>query len=495
MNQKQRSFKLVGIAALFLLLVLAFAGPVAAQEGVTYITEGDCISAASGNDRCSANDVTLGALTVTQVIEQCDSTTDTFTALVSATVDATALGRFDIGMWIGMTDYAAANPGAQPGDGARFGDSCYRQILSPVTTTAAEVNPTSGEGPYASLDGDFCGDVQQGVSSLANLPYDDSSVMTLPCADPDNDGVANIDACVSWENNPKVTCANVTQALPGSPAKCSCGSFAATGVDIRKIIVDKVTPQSQGSEQAFPFTLSAVEDAAAANGRALEPVEFTLTDAQEPFVTGALVAGTYSVAEGAVEGWTSDGGTCVDAAGKSYDPAGIDLTGPAVTVTCTFTNTQELPPPSVGRIVVDKVTPQSPGSTQVFAFTLSAVEAPAETKAVFEPIQFTLTDAQEPFSSGDLLARTYSVVETDPGGGWTLEKAECVDDAGKTYDPAKIDLPEPAGTVKCTFTNTVKPPITGVPLPFSYLLIGGALLGAALLAAGALMQRKAHAAA
>ncbi len=45
----------------------------------------------------------------------------------------------------------------------------------------------------------------------------------------------------------------------------------------------------------------------------------------------------------------------------------------------------------------------------------------------------------------------------------------------------------------CTFTNTFEPPISGAPLPFLYVLIGTALLGAGLAALGALMQRKARA--
>ena len=162
-------------------------------------------------------------------------------------------------------------------------------------------------------------------------------------------------------------------------------------MNIRKIIVDKATPQTPGSDQAFAFTLNGVPTSSES---AFTPVEFTLTDAQEPFVSDALSAGTYSVAETEPDGWMLDEATCVDAAGASYDPAQIDLTGPAVTVTCTFTNTSKEPPADVRQIVVDKVTPQSPGSTQVFSFTLSAVEVPDAAKIVFEPVEFTLTDAR-----------------------------------------------------------------------------------------------------
>jgi len=379
MNGKHRSSRLVATAGIFLFLILAFAGPVAAQEGVTYISEGQCIFEASDFDNCTAEDVRYGTFKVMEVIDGCTSTADTFTARIRAEVNATAAQRDDIAFWIGLTDYAATNPDAEPGDGALYGDSCYRQILSPTTTDPSAVDVNSGEGPYASLDSDndFCGDIQQDVPTLANLPFDAGMVLTLPCADPDNDGVANLDACVSWENNRNVACADVTEALPGTPSKCDCGTFALPEVTIPEV--------------------------------------------------------------------------------------------------------------KVWKIIVDKVTPQYPNSAEVFSFKLDG-----DTEDDFTPVEFTLTDGQTPFVSGALPEGTYSVVEAEPGSGWTLEKVVCVDDAGATYDPESIDLSGSEKTVTCTFTNTFEPPDSGVALPFWYLLIGGALLGAGLVALGAFMQHKAR---
>jgi hypothetical protein len=477
---------------ILLLLLLAFAGPAAAQDGVTYIESGACLFAASDYDGCTAGDAKDGAFQVIEVIDGCTSTDDTFTAKLSGSVTATAQERDDVAFWIGLTDYAADNTGAEPGDGALYGEACYRQIFSPTTTDLTAVKPDTGEGPYASLDSDddFCGDAQQDVPTKANLPFDDAKTLTLPCIDPDNDGVANIDACVSWENNQNVQCDDVTEALPGTESKCDCGAFNLPGVVIgeKKIIVDKVTPQYPDSAQEFSFTLAGVPSD---QNIPFDPVQFTLTDGQTPFDSGALPAGTFSVVEGQpATGWTLEKAECVDAAGASYDPESIDLTGSAKTVTCTFTNTFEPPVTDAWKIVVDKVTPQYPDSAQEFSFTLSG--DPSDQEVTFAPVQFTLTGAQAPFESGELPAGTYSVVEGRPATGWTLEKVACVDVAGKPYDPEEIVLTGDPTTVTCTFTNTFEPPDSGVPLPFSYLLIGGAALGVGLVAAGALMQRKAR---
>ena len=359
-------------AGILLLLLLAFAGTAAAQEGVTYLSSGSCMAEEVENPNCTANDVQYSGFTVIKVIDGCESTSDTFTAQIKAEAIATANARYDIGFWIGLTDYAASDPDAESGDGALYGESCYRQILSPLTTVLTEVDATSGVGPYASLDqsDDFCGDIQQGVPTFANMPFgvtaESTAILTLPCLDPDEDGVVNVDACTSWENNPGVVCESVADALPGTRSKCNCGSFNITGMIIE---------------------------------------------------------------------------------------------------------------PALRKIIVDKVTPQKPGSTEVFSFTLDS--APVDTaEQAFAPVAFTLTDGQEPFDSGNLAAGTYRVVEGTPPSGWSLEKAACVDSAGKTHDPASIDLTGASNTVTCTFTNTFEPPISGAPLPFLYVLIGAALLGA-----------------
>ncbi len=133
-------------AGILLLLLLAFAGTAAAQEGVTYLSAGACIGAEIERPNCTANDVQYSAFKVIKVMDGCTSTSDTFTAQISAEAIATANERYDIGFWIGLTDYAATDPDAEPGDGALYGETCYRQILSPLTTVLAEVNAAGRPG-------------------------------------------------------------------------------------------------------------------------------------------------------------------------------------------------------------------------------------------------------------------------------------------------------------------------------------------------------------
>ncbi len=179
------------------------------------------------------------------------------------------------------------------------------------------------------------------------------------------------------------------------------------------IIVDKITNPS-GASQSFAFT---------ATGAGYS--NFSLTDAAAPN-NQEVVPGAYTISEGAVAGWASDGGVC----DNGETPGSIDV-GPGETITCTFTNTLQQ-----GHIIVDKVTSPS-GDTQSFAFTTTGAGYNG----------FSLTDAAAPNDQA-LNAGTYSVAET-PITGWTQTSATC--DGGNT--PAGISLTA-GGTVHCTFVNT-----------------------------------------
>jgi hypothetical protein len=42
------------------------------------------------------------------------------------------------------------------------------------------------------------------------------------------DGFVDIHACASWDNNTGTLCADVADAFPGTPAKCSCDLINTT---------------------------------------------------------------------------------------------------------------------------------------------------------------------------------------------------------------------------------------------------------------------------
>jgi hypothetical protein len=176
------------------------------------------------------------------------------------------------------------------------------------------------------------------------------------------------------------------------------------------IIIRKET-DPDGSTQAFSFTPS-FGDA------------FQLADGQSK-TTNDLTAGTYSVAESPLSGWTQTNATCSDGSA----PASIDLAA-GETVTCTFVNTQQL---QTGTIIIKKETAPD-GATQAFTFNASYTA------------DFQLSDGQS-HTSDALPSGIYSVSETAQAG-WEQTSATCDDGS----DPATIDLA--AGeTVTCTFIN------------------------------------------
>lgn len=163
------------------------------------------------------------------------------------------------------------------------------------------------------------------------------------------------------------------------------------------IITAKATVPS-GSSQAFNFTSS-------------YGAPFTLTDGQTNN-SGPLVAGTYSVAEAPVTGWTTT---------VSQDPAAIVVT-PGSSTTVTFTNTA-----TPGHIVTSKV--MVPPSSQRFTFNPSWGNA------------FTLGNG-ESNDSGPLAPGTYTISEL-PVDGWTT-----------TATPNPADLTVTDGqTTTVVFTN------------------------------------------
>jgi hypothetical protein len=183
-----------------------------------------------------------------------------------------------------------------------------------------------------------------------------------------------------------------------------------------RILVDKVTDPS-GSSQSFEFDPS------------WSASNFFLTDAAAPADSGALVPGTYSVAEvNLPSGWDLTSATCSDGS-----PVSAIVLGVAETVTCTFTNTQR------GHILVDKVTDPS-GSSQSFEFDPS-----------WSASNFFLTDAAAPADSGALVPGTYSVAEVNLPSGWDLTSATCSDGS-----PVSAIVLGAGETVTCTFADTLE---------------------------------------
>jgi DNA-binding beta-propeller fold protein YncE len=176
---------------------------------------------------------------------------------------------------------------------------------------------------------------------------------------------------------------------------------------------------------------------------------FTLDDDQNSVFMprtktfAGLSAGSYSVTEDAVGGWTLTGLSCntgeaVDLANRRVDIA----LGPGEQVTCTFTNTKH------GSIKIVK--DARPNHAQDFTFTttgsgLSGFTLDDDQSSIFVPRTKTF---------GSLLPGTYRVTE-GVVSRWTLTGLSC--DTGETVSLAnrRVTIGLSAGeNVTCTFVNS-----------------------------------------
>ena len=270
---------------------------------------------------------------------------------------------------------------------------------SPASGVDLGSDPTTGvSGIKWNLDGGFS-------SGEFTVTFTQTyAIGTTPVAVKDGKGDGGVSTAVGSIAGPDCS------ATP--PAETKLGNR-----QLGKIIVDKVTDPA-GSQISFSFELTKPGNI---------KQTFTLTDAQDPFDTGWVAPGTYSVAETVPAGWDLTSATCSDGQ-NTYQPSSIALAA-GKTVTCTFNNTQQ------GKIIIEKVT-EPAGADQAFDFT-----------ANYDLDGFSLKHGQQN-QSGWLQPGTYSVSETVPDG-WQLTDASCSNE--DSPDAITLGAGE---TVTCIFTNT-----------------------------------------
>jgi hypothetical protein len=200
------------------------------------------------------------------------------------------------------------------------------------------------------------------------------------------------------------------------------------------IIVKDATP---ADDTAFTFTQNIDQSG-----------NFILTDPADNTETfNNVAAGSFSVTEAVLAGWTLDDIVCVDpdqgtTVNVGQRTASIDL-DPGETVTCTFENSEDPPPPQTGTIIIVK--DATPADDTAFTFTQN----------IDQSGNFILTDPTdntETFS--DVAPGTFIVTEQSVSG-WALSGIRC-DDANSTTNTgqrtATINV-EAGETVTCTFEN------------------------------------------
>jgi len=154
-----------------------------------------CLKEAYGQDaNCTAEDVAISFIEVTDTPDPCTGFGDTFTFDGFLHVTTHATNRYDIGFYIGPNAYT-----------------------SPTSNCTVTIIPPDLVGPPQ--DGDVCGDVGTLQGDLA-VPV---SGVTARCEDVDGDGFFDVSTCSTWRQQANATdCPDAEHALPGTKSKCNC---------------------------------------------------------------------------------------------------------------------------------------------------------------------------------------------------------------------------------------------------------------------------------
>jgi hypothetical protein len=182
-----------------------------------------------GKLQCTANDVK-----VTQITSNTAGTCtkgDMVTFMGSLSVQANASGRYDIGAYI--PQFPNTNP--LTGSCSISTVPCSASCCQPGMGGCPQNIPPSTTCPFATLDGDGCGDVTKvglGTFELSKA----ISITCEPC--PDNPVQACVNTCTSWKQTANSADCNGPDdpgklgAFPGSPSKCNCSPVPVVNITV-----------------------------------------------------------------------------------------------------------------------------------------------------------------------------------------------------------------------------------------------------------------------
>ena len=201
------------------------------------------------------------------------------------------------------------------------------------------------------------------------------------------------------------------------------------------IIVDKVTDPAH-SAASFDFSLDGPETDA----------DFALTDDAQPYSTGLVPAGAYTLAEASKANWSLTNMDCGAAGSSKTSPIGFTL-APGTTVICTVLNTA-----TAGKVTVNKVVEGVPAG-YAWSFPITIDPVPAGQLATQN-----VTNADPSVEWKDLDVGTeYTLVEPDVSG-WDSSAFTCtgLTDADTEADGFQFVV-TPGLDLSCSITNTVEP--------------------------------------
>ena len=209
-------------------------------------------------------------------------------------------------------------------------------------------------------------------------------------------------------------------------------SCSITNTELGSVAVAKTTDPA-GAAQAFSFVLSPDPNSVGAQA---------ITHGQTA-TWNNLAAGTYTLAETSVAGWSQGALVCGGTADLDGDPTDASIQfnlAVGQTISCSITNTQ------TAAVSVTKTTDPA-GSAQTFSFSL----APDPNSVGAQ----TIADGQTAVWN-NLTAGTYTLSETSVAG-WSQGALTCTGVADLDGDPTDASIEfalAAAQTVSCAITNS-----------------------------------------
>jgi len=220
-------WRLVIVASFLAIASLSFLAPQSGYaNGPNVENNVDCMQTLYGKKlNCSANDISLAAVKDIVVLDDgCAFPGDTVTFTANFELLLTAQERHDIGLFL-----------SEDGTDALIGEG----------TCTAATPLYDPDPPWLDLDGtnddpdgliqDTCGDIDASHNPLAP-----EITLTVVCVDLNHDEKLDLSNCSSWRQpGANELCISPTEAIPGAPSKCRCGTITVD-IDVPPATIDVV---------------------------------------------------------------------------------------------------------------------------------------------------------------------------------------------------------------------------------------------------------------
>ena len=172
-----------------LLTLALFSGALAVSRAQALpLTDVACVPEFNAGNHCVANSLSFKAVSIEPDKTHCDEG-DTLNLKIGVTVGSgrnrNAAQRYNLGIWVG-----------ENGEPAIGGSQCTFAGLQPITDNSAQVNLSSGSGPYRKINADQCGDMLD-----SELTYYEFEAKDVLCRDSNGNGKLDIPIAIGWHNN------------------------------------------------------------------------------------------------------------------------------------------------------------------------------------------------------------------------------------------------------------------------------------------------------